>query len=308
MEWNRTVDRAIVSGVPEAEILGLKKTEIADRVKESVAQNGNCPELFGDIVRAAVTLLEKLIAKVMQKVMEFAEKVVGKVDNTVKEISKDMDGQIHVKSDVAVQPEKKIPFPVNTDRKSDSQNQAEQSQRESPATVRKSIVEQIKEESKSVPVETKHSETERLPHPKPSVLAEKYPRLKEIGHKLKDQNNAIFGRKKNRDKLKKELSDCTGIFKGGRRKELQQEIDNIGVQILNMKKRLSSIVREYKFDSVQVFYKEFNVAKKEYFDYQAACAEWEKTCGNKAGNSMSIRNRLKQKEQIVKEREANRAH
>ena len=82
------------------------------------------------------------------------------------------------------------------------------------------------------------------------MLAGKYPRLKEIDSRLKDQNEAIFEREKKRDKLKKELSGCTGIFKGGRRKELQQEIDGIDIQISNMKKRLSSIVKEYKFDSV----------------------------------------------------------
>ena len=73
-----------------------------------------------------------------------------------------------------------------------------------------------------------------------------------------------------------------------------------------MKKRLSSIVREYKFDSVQAFYKEFNVARKEYFDYQAARAEWEKICGDKAKNPMSIKEKLRQKEQIVKKRETGR--
>ena len=75
-------------------------------------------------------------------------------------------------------------------------------------------------------------------------------------------------------------------------------------QISNMKKRLSPIVREYKFDSVQAFYKEFNAAKKEYLDYQAARAEYEKIYGEKATDTMSIRDRLRQKEQIVKEREA----
>ena len=62
--------------------------------------------------------------------------------------------------------------------------------------------------------------------------------------------------------LKKELSECAGIFKGGRRKELQQEIDSLDFQISNMKKRLSSIVKEYNFDSVQAFYKELNAAKR----------------------------------------------
>lgn len=97
-----------------------------------------------------------------------------------------------------------------------------------------------------------------------------------------------------------------GIFKGGRRKELQQEIDGIDTQIANMKKRLSSIVKEYKFDSVQAFYKEFDAVKKEYLDYEVSCADWEKTYGGKVADTMSIRESLRQKEQIVKEREAGR--
>ena len=85
MEWNRTVDRAIVSGVSETEIVELKKAEIKDRVKESVEQNGQKPEMFESIVREAVALLERLIAKVMQKVMDFAEKIVGRAVDAVKE-------------------------------------------------------------------------------------------------------------------------------------------------------------------------------------------------------------------------------
>lgn len=67
-------------------------------------------------------------------------------------------------------------------------------------------------------------------------------------------------------------------------------------------------MREYKFDSVQAFNKEFNASRKEYSDYQAAQAEWAKTYGDKVEDSMSIRDRLRQKEQIVKIREANRVH
>ncbi len=48
---------------------------------------------------------------------------------------------------------------------------------------------------------------ERPPQPKPSVFVKKYPRLKEIDSRLKEQNKAIFGREKKRDKLKKELSN-----------------------------------------------------------------------------------------------------
>ena len=217
---------------------------------------------------------------------------------------------IHTKDEPVVSPErKKIPFPVSPQCKvkADAQNK-ELPQQESATTVKKSVIGQIKPEQKPVSAETKRPETERLPQPKPSVLASKYLCLKEIDSKLKEQNKAIFEREKKRDKLKKELSECAGIFKGGRRKELQQEIDSIDNRISNMKKRLSSIVREYKFDSVQAFYKEFNATKSEYFDYKTACAEYEKIYGDKVVDAKCVRDRLKQKEQIIKEREASRMH
>ena len=314
MEWNRTVDRAIVSGVAEAEILELKKTEITDKVKESVEQNGKKPELFGNIVRAAVALLEKLIAKVMQKVMDMAEKVVAKVV-TIEEMPEESASHIQAEDKPPHQPEiKKIPFPFDHYRKAEKQNQTEQPQQKGVAADKKSVIEQTKAEKKSVSAETKQPETERPPKPQPSVLAAKYPRLKEIEDKLKDQNRAIFEREQKRDELKKELSECNafgkcmGIFKGGRRKELQQEIDRADKQISNMKKHLSSIVREYKFDSVQAFNKELNAAKRENQNYETVSAEYEKTCGEKATDTKSVRNRLRQKEQVVKEREANRVY
>lgn len=312
MEWNRTVDRAVVSGVPEAEILEIKKTEITDRVKESVEKNGKKPELFGDIIRAAVALLERLIAKVMQKVMEMAEKVIGKatvIEETPKKMPKESESQIQAQDELIHQLEReKISFPFNHYKKEETQNQTEQPQQRSTVTVKKSVIEQMKVEQKSVSAETKQPETERPPKPQPSLLAAIYPRLKEIDDKLKEQNRAIFEREKKRDKLKKELSESKGIFKGGRRKELQQEIDSLDIQISNMKKRLSSIVREYHFDSVQAFYKELDAAKKENQNYEVACAEYEKIYGEKVVNSKSVRNRLRQKEQVVKEREAGRVY
>lgn len=292
----------------ETEITELKKTEITDRVKESVKQNGSKPELFGDIVRAAILILERLIVKGMQKAMDIVEKAIDKVVDVVKEIPNKMDSGISVKDSLEVQTEKKkMPFSVNLHQKAGEQNKADQLQQKSTTTVQ-SIIEQIQAGQKYTSVETKWTETEIPSQPKPSVLATKYSHLKEIESRLKEQNRAIFGREKKRDKLKEELSECTGIFKGGRRNELQQEIDSIDAQLSNMKKRLSSIVKEYKFDSVQAFYKEFNAAKRENLDYEAACTDWEKTYGGKAVNFMSISERLRQKEQIVKERELGRAY
>lgn len=303
MEWNRTVDRAIVSSVPDTEIIELKKTEITDRVKESVEQNGQKPELFGEIVRTAILLLELLIAKAMQKVMDIAEKVISNAVSAVKETAEEAESPIHADSNSVIQSKKKIPFPINPHRKPDMQKNTEH--QAIASTGKESIIKQIKTEQNPVPIENGQT-AERPPYPKPSVLASKYPRLKEIEGRLKDQNKAIFGRERQRDELKRELSECTGIFKGGRRKELQQEIDRFDNQISNMKKSLFSIVKEYHFDSVQTFYKELNAAKRENFDYKAACAEYEKIYGEKTTDSLSVREKLRQKEQIVKTREASR--
>ncbi|WP_277935566.1 hypothetical protein [Parablautia muri] len=75
--------------------------------------------------------MEKLIAKVMQRVMDIAEKVTGKVTDAQKETMKEIEIHTHAKDEPVVQPErKKIPFPVNPQRKAktDAQNKTEQLQ------------------------------------------------------------------------------------------------------------------------------------------------------------------------------------
>ena len=67
-------------------------------------------------------------------------------------------------------------------------------------------------------------------------------------------------------------------------------------------------MKEYNFDSVQAFNKELNAAKCENIEYQVARTEYDKIYGDKAADTMSVRDRLRQKEQIVKEREAGRVN
>lgn len=135
-------------------------------------------------------LLERLIAKVMQKVMDVTKKVIGNVVSGVKELEK----SIHAENTPAVQSErKKIPFPVRPHRESDMQGNTEH-QAIAP-TEKESIIRQIKAAQKPVFIETEQT-AERPPYPKPSVLAAKYPRLKKIDNRLKEQNKAIFEREK----------------------------------------------------------------------------------------------------------------
>lgn len=65
--WNETVDRALVAEVPEQKILMIKKIEISDKVRNSIKENGNNPNLFGGIISLAIAALQLLIRQVFEK-------------------------------------------------------------------------------------------------------------------------------------------------------------------------------------------------------------------------------------------------
>jgi hypothetical protein len=75
MKWNREVDRAIVSDVPEEEIRHIKQEYITDKVKMSVKIFGNKPEMLAGIINTAVAVLSLLIYKVIEKARELKEKL-----------------------------------------------------------------------------------------------------------------------------------------------------------------------------------------------------------------------------------------
>lgn len=108
------------------------------------------------------------------------------------------------------------------------------------------------------------------------ILASNYPRLSEIHDKLDRQNQAIFQKEKELSYLNYEMADMKGIFKGKKRKELQGNIDQLQIQIENMKKRLSHIVQENGYKNMGEFLKDYMTARAEYSDYKEAVIQWEK--------------------------------
>ena len=66
-EWNRAVDMALISGVPEPQIMEVKRKEITEPIKKSIAWHGNRPGLFASVVTVAVEALEFLITSVLFK-------------------------------------------------------------------------------------------------------------------------------------------------------------------------------------------------------------------------------------------------
>ena len=75
-EWNRAVDMALISGISEPQIMEVKRKEITEPIKKSIARHGNSPGLFARVVTAAVEALEFLIASVLfKKSREVSEQI-----------------------------------------------------------------------------------------------------------------------------------------------------------------------------------------------------------------------------------------
>ena len=65
--WNHAVDRALVGGVPEQQILAIKKSEISNKVKVDIAKNGKQPERFSNLILMAIAVLELLMKQVFKR-------------------------------------------------------------------------------------------------------------------------------------------------------------------------------------------------------------------------------------------------
>lgn len=245
--WNQTVDRALVSGVPEKKIMEVKQSEIGQKAKASIQKSGRNPALFKSLIITAIYALELLISKVLKMALEKADKVM----------------EAFVKSES----------------------------------------EQMKVRAGNEPVMAK---SERIPEMlKKSELASKYLRLADIYNKLEKQNEAIYHREQQLAGVEKEIVGTKGIFKGKRRKELQEQAEQLRAQIASMKQYLSSIVQGYGYKNVKEFLAEYRASKAEYSDYQSAVARWEQQIGNKVETD-SLKAKLQRKTQEVKGRENNR--
>ena len=74
-EWNRTVDVALVAGVPEKDILKVKQEEITVKTVQSIREHGWLPDIFRQIIRGAKDILQEMIFK-----FKLPPKPVPKID------------------------------------------------------------------------------------------------------------------------------------------------------------------------------------------------------------------------------------
>ena len=109
-----------------------------------------------------------------------------------------------------------------------------------------------------------------------------FPRLQKIKITLDKQNRLIFEAERERNMLEIELSDLKGLARLTKKKELESRIATKNEEIQTHKARLSGIVRQHGFATVQDFYTAFYTAKRTTEAYQNECAKWEKAYREKA--------------------------
>ena len=226
VQWNQTVDRALISGVAEKDILDVKQEKISEEVKHSIEIYGNRPFFLADIIRLAIKTLELLIAKVLLAAVNVVEKVVDVVHEKVVE-------NAALITEAEIKPEVKG------------------------------------EEAVQIQIPKK---------PEKPLLSSKYSGIMDLDVELKRRNEEIFKVERERSNLEIELSECSGVFKQKRKKELQEQIAVLDREAGKMKSELSNVLQDAGYANASEFYTELFMVREEKQRYEEAYKEWQQKC------------------------------
>ena len=204
-EWNRTADMALLSGISEAKILEVKRTEIHEKASQSIKSKGWLPNLFRSIVSKAKDFLQNLIRE------------------------------------------------------------------------------------KSMP-----------PKPTLDIDMAEFRNMRNLMIRVQDEARGIRNLQDNiLPKLKTQLAQTTGIFKGKERKALTEQIQQIEAEISERMDKLPDMLKEDGYPDVQAFMATYREAEAIVEQYNHSLAEWErqvkeKRRPQKPPEKESVRNRLRQ--------------
>ena len=246
MDWNREVDRAIISNVPMDDILQKKREHITEPIKRSIEIYGNKPQRLALILNMAITELVLLISKVLEAARAIRNKILH-TDVTNAE-------KTDFASNIVVD---------NTDNTSAIE---ESTKVENKITTQEETIKEVNVTKPDKPVMTPEAAT--------------YPKLKKIKAELDNQNNLIFQAEQQRGNLEIELSDLKGLAKLTRKAELQRKIDEKTDYINRLKIGLSNMVRNYGFENMNEFYLSYKESQNAYAEYQQEVDDWKKSNDN----------------------------
>ena len=253
MDWNREVDRAIISEVSMDDILQIKKEHITEPIKRSIQRYGNKPQRLTLILNMAITELVLLISKVI----EAARIIWSKIQHTDVVIADKTDNVSHIVADTATHIEENAIIEDIKPKQGESVENA------------------ITSPSKELVV------TQKTPaKPVMTPVAAAYMKQKKIKEELDNQNKLIFQAEQQRGNFEIELSDLKGLAKITRKAELQRKIDEKTDYIDRLKIGLSNMVRNYGFENMNEFYLSYKESKSAYAEYQQKVEDWKKGYDN----------------------------
>lgn len=253
MDWNREVDRAIISDVPMDDILQIKREHITEPIKRSIQRYENKPQRLTLILNMAITELVLLISKVL----EAARTIWSKIQHTDVVIADKTDNVSHIVADTATHIEENaIIEDIKPKQGESAENVITSPSKEMVAT----------QKTPAKPVMT-------------PVVAD-YTKLKKIKEELDNQNKLIFEAEQRRGNFEIELSDLKGLAKLTRKAELQRKIDEKTDYINRLKIGLSNMVRNYGFENMNEFYLSYKESKTAFADYQQKVEDWKKGYDN----------------------------
>lgn len=274
MCWNREVDRAIVTNVPEEEIRAIKKEYITDRIRDSIKLWGNRPDMLRSIIITATTALASLISKVFRAAMELKDKLFHEA------LEKQYGRKIEF--------DKEISEVLNADTVAEPVEIAEEVE-----AVKDPVAPDIAD-TPTVPKENavKAPTPQIPPRPKMQPDAAVYLKYVKVKDDLDRQNKQIFEAERERGNLEIQLSDLRGIARLTKKGSLERQIAEKKDEINIRKTGLSNTVRKYGFATVQDFYTALRTAQSAYEKHQQEVLEWEETYNEKPQRKETLTERL----------------
>ena len=114
-----------------------------------------------------------------------------------------------------------------------------------------------------------------LKKPEKPLLLSKYSGIMDLDAELKRRNDEIFRVEREHSNLEIELSECSGVFKQKRKKELQEQIVILDRKAEQMKLGLSNVLWDAGYANASKFYTELFMVREEKRKYEEACKEWQ---------------------------------
>lgn len=112
------------------------------------------------------------------------------------------------------------------------------------------------------------------------------------------------------EKVKKELANTKGLFKGKIRKQLQGQIEKLEKELTSLNHQLPEIVQKYGYKTVQEFLKELKTSETANKAYQASLIQNKKKPEAQTpkvkplGQRQSVLGKLRENQRNIKERES----